>query len=75
MPIDAYEIARQHATHEITEINAQIEKLTHRKGLIDKLLELFESLDPHSASSDAPAPGVAEHQLPELQGASQGAQD
>ena len=70
MPIHAYELARQCATIEIDEINAQIEKLTQRKGLISRLLGVFEELDPSSSHVENPvldvqAPEVAGIELPE----------
>jgi hypothetical protein len=48
MPTNGYEIALEHATIEIDVINAQIEKLTHRKGLIDKLIDCLRELVPES---------------------------
>jgi hypothetical protein len=86
MSANAYEVARQHATIEINEINAQIETLTQRKGLVEKLLALFEQLDTQSSSvqipvessgfssSEVAAPEVAEPQSPEFQAAAQGVQ-
>jgi hypothetical protein len=76
---NAYEIARQHAASEIAEINAQIEKLTHRKKLINQLLELYTQLSPLPESNDGsvgvldaaiaaePATEVGKRQLPELE--------
>jgi|GEM_PF-6192148 hypothetical protein len=74
MSTNAYELARQHANNEINEINEQIEKLTQRKGLIEKLLGVFEELDPQSSSADHPAseaqaPEVAGTELPEFHSA------
>jgi hypothetical protein len=63
MSTNVYQVARHHATTEISEINAQIEQLTQRKGLIEKLLGLFEQLD--SPSTGSFAPEVADTPLPE----------
>lgn len=87
MSMNVYEIACQHASGEIAEIDSQIDRLTHRKELIGKLLALFEQLDEQFAPIDssvmisevrAPAvlaPEVAEHQLPESEAVVQGSPD
>jgi hypothetical protein len=48
MSTNTYQIAFEHATSEITEINAQLEKLTQRKDLIEKLQELLKQVVPQS---------------------------
>ena len=50
MSTDCYQMAYEHATHEIAEINAQIERLTRRKELLEKLLQPLELLVPESGS-------------------------
>ncbi len=65
MSTNVYELACLHATSEISEIDAQIEKLTQRKELIGKLLDLFEQLAPQSASTEVLAPEVAAAEHPE----------
>ena len=44
-----YETAYEHATSEIAEIDAQIERLTRRKELLEKLLEPLKLLVPELA--------------------------
>ncbi len=55
MPTNGYQSALEHATHEISEINTriteihlQLEKLAHRKDLIEKLVEMLKQVDPQS---------------------------
>jgi hypothetical protein len=54
MPTDCYETACEHATNEIDEISAQIERLTRRKELLEKLLEPLKLLVRESGSVAAP---------------------
>lgn len=73
MSINGYQIAIVEATNEIAEINAQLEKLTQRKDLIEKLLGVLkdvatqsESLDasatiPHAPPAEVPATDAAIH--------------
>ena len=44
MSADCYQIAFEQATREITEINAQLEKLTRRKALLGNLIAPLERL-------------------------------
>jgi hypothetical protein len=50
MSANCYQTAYEHATNEIAEINAQIQRLTHRKQLLEKLLEPLKLLVPESVS-------------------------
>jgi hypothetical protein len=50
MSTHCYQIAYEHAINEITEVNAQIESLTHRKGMLEKLLEPLNLLVSESGS-------------------------
>jgi hypothetical protein len=50
MSTNCYQIACEHATNEIAEINAQIQRLTRRKELLEKLLEPLKLLVPESGS-------------------------
>jgi len=49
-----YQIAHQQAVSEIAEINAQLEMLSHRKEMLEKLLGLLQQLAPESNLADAP---------------------
>ena len=64
MPTQAYEIVRQYAAGEVTEINAQILKLIQRKDLIKRLLDLLDKLEPLSATNGDPASYSAETETP-----------
>ncbi len=55
MSTNCYEIAFEHATNEIAEIEAQIERLTSRKELLEKLLEPLKLLVRESDSAAIPA--------------------
>jgi hypothetical protein len=55
MSTDPYKIAYERATSEIAGINAQIERLTRRKELLQKLLEPLQPLLEESASATTPA--------------------
>ncbi len=50
MSTNCYQIAFEHATKEITEINAEMQRLTRRKELLEKLLEPLKLLVPESGS-------------------------
>lgn len=50
MSTNCYQIAFEHATNELAEINAHIERLTHRKELLEKLLEPLRLLIPDPGS-------------------------
>jgi hypothetical protein len=50
-----YEIAYEHASSEIAEINEQIQRLTRRKELLEKLLEPLKLLVPESGVAAMPA--------------------
>lgn len=72
MSTNCYRIAFDHAANEMTEIDAQIERLTRRKQLLEKLLEPLQILlrEPgasgFSASQDATPTGtVALIEMPE----------
>lgn len=52
MSTNTYQIAFEHATSEITEINTQLEKLTQRKDLIEKLQELLKQVVPQSGLAE-----------------------
>jgi hypothetical protein len=54
MSTDCYQIACEHATREISEINAQIESLTRRKELLENLLEPLKLLVPESGAAAIP---------------------
>jgi hypothetical protein len=55
MSTNPYKIAYERATSEIAEIDAQIERLTRRKELLQKLLDPLEPLLSESASVTIPA--------------------
>jgi hypothetical protein len=62
MPTNGYQTALEHATHEISEINAQViaihlqlEKLAQRKNLVEKLVEMLKQVDPPSDPVETPA--------------------
>ncbi len=55
MSTNCYQIAWEHATNEIAEINAQIQRLARRKELLEKLLEPLKLLLPESGSIAIPA--------------------
>lgn len=55
MSINGYQIAIVEATNEIAEINAELEKLTQRKNLIEKLLGVLKDVATQSESFDASA--------------------
>ncbi|MGB8029942.1 MAG: DUF2934 domain-containing protein [Terracidiphilus sp.] len=55
MSTNYYQIARDHATNEIAEIYAQIQRLTRRKELLEKLLEPLKLLVPESGPVEFPA--------------------
>ncbi|MGB7265914.1 MAG: DUF2934 domain-containing protein [Terracidiphilus sp.] len=55
MSNDCYEIACEHATNEIAEINAQIERLIRRKELLENLLVPLKLLVPESDPVTIPA--------------------
>src|SRR6202044_1912275 len=48
MSANYYQVAYEHATHEIAEIGPQIERLARRKQLLEKLLEPLKLLVPES---------------------------
>lgn len=54
MSTNCYQIAYEHATNEVAEINAQIESLIRRKELLEKLLEPLELLVPEFGSIAIP---------------------
>ena len=62
MPTNGYQTALEHATHEISEINAeitaihlQLEKLADRKDLIEKLVEILKQVTTPSDPVETPA--------------------
>lgn len=55
MPTNGYQVALEHATHEINEINALIEKLARRRSLVEKLVELLKDVDSPSEPADSSA--------------------
>jgi hypothetical protein len=55
MSIDHYQIAWQHATNEIAEIDAQIQRLNRRKEILENLLESLELLVSESGPVAIPA--------------------
>jgi hypothetical protein len=62
MPTNGYQTALEHATHEISEINAeitaihlQLEKLADRKDLIEKLVEMLKQVATPSDPVETPA--------------------
>ncbi len=68
-----YEIAYEHASEEIAAIEAQIQRLTHRKELLERLLEPLQHLVSESGSSPTPA-GVSDHPETEFSPAERPAQ-
>lgn len=54
MSTNCYQIAFEHAAKEIAEINAEMQRLTRRKELLEKLLEPLKLLVPESGSVEIP---------------------
>jgi len=50
-----YQIAQEHATNEVNEIDAQIEMLMQRKVRIGKLVELLKELVPQAGEANGAA--------------------
>ncbi len=73
MSTNAYHIAYEHATNEIAEINAQIQKLTRRKELLENLLEPIKLLVAECDSVAIPATilEVSESESPATEAAEQ----
>jgi hypothetical protein len=65
MSVDHYEIAWRHATNEIAEIDAQIQRLTSRKELLENLLEPLKLLVCESGSVAIPATPVTQPEMEE----------
>ena len=66
MSVDHYEIAWQHATNEIAEVDAQIQRLTSRKELLENLLEPLKLLVCESGSVAIPATPVIQPEMEEV---------
>lgn len=51
MPTNGYQVAFEHAVNEIGEINALLDKLTRRKDLLEKLVDLLKYVEPQTEAS------------------------
>jgi hypothetical protein len=73
MPANGYQVAFDRAVNEIGEINAHLEKLTRRKELLEKLVDLLKDVKVQEDVTDfAAAAHKAQHEYANFEAGSAG---